>query len=160
DNTATRRSSYYSVLSASVSATYTDYKAFLSEIVVVRSTITDFYHYALSDASLALGGALTTVYGYYSPALVQGANKRPFWDAGIAGNKNDTSGNRFRSNTAFGTVATAGLFGNGDGVVHIHAAATNPAANPTAGVILYVDAATGNLIARGAAGTLTVLAVP
>ncbi|HVP05922.1 MAG TPA: hypothetical protein VMT90_09630, partial [Dehalococcoidia bacterium] len=70
DNTATRRSSYYSVLSASVSATYTDYKAFLSEIVVVRSTITDFYHYALSDASLALGGALTTVYGYYSPAVV------------------------------------------------------------------------------------------
>lgn len=160
DNTATRRAGVRANLTPSIAATYTDYKAFYSQSLIARSTITSLYHYTYDDASVVLGGAVTTVYGYHNPGMLVGTNRRPFWDGGIAGSTSDASGNRFRSNTAFGTVAAVGLFGGGDGVIHLHNAAAAPAGNPTAGTILYVDGATGQLKARGAAGTVTVLAPP
>lgn len=160
DTTATLRAGVVVRLTPSVTATYANWRSYVSRVNLLRSTITDLYHYAVEDATLALGAVLTTVYGFYSPNLIIGSNKRPFWDAGIGGNKNDTSGNRFRSNTAFGTVLTANLFGSGDGVIHIHDAATAPTVNPTAGFIVYSDPADGKLKARGPAGTITVLANP
>ena len=50
--------------------------------------------------------------------------------------------------------------GSGSGVVGLVKATTNPSTNPVHGFVLYVDSATGVLTARGAAGTVTPLAVP
>ena len=50
-------------------------------------------------------------------------------------------------------------FGTGAGVVFVEKATTNPTTNPTSGFILYVDATTGDLYARGSAGTVTKLAI-
>jgi hypothetical protein len=156
--TPTLQAAYYALLSVGQTITTPHYYGYLSDANFTRTTVTDLYHYALRDAVTAFGAVLTTVYGYYSPNLIKGTNKLPFYDGGIGGNKNDTSGNRFRSNTQFG--ATAGQFGTGDGVVSIAPATTNPSTNPATAVILYVDAADGKLKARGSAGTVTVLAVP
>jgi hypothetical protein len=155
DTTATLRAGMLLTLAPSVTATYANYRQYLSRVNLLRSTITDLYHYALEDATLALGAVLTTVYGFFSPNLTVGSNKLPFYDGGIGGNKNDTSGNRFRSNTQFGS--TTGGFGTGDGVIGIANAPTAPVANPTAGGILYAEA--GALKWRGSGGTVTTIAV-
>jgi hypothetical protein len=159
DTTSTLRAGVVARLAPSVTATYPTWRSFLSRVNLLRSTITDLYHYALENATVALGAAITRVHGYYSPNLTVGADRRPFWDDGIGGLKNDASGNRFRSNTAFGTNGTATLFGQGDGVIHIAPATTVPTVNPGTGHILYVNGA-GQLVSRGSAGTITVLAVP
>ena len=146
DTTATLRAGYVSRVAPSIaSTTYADWRSFFSRGAISRSTITAFYHYAVENLSTFFGGAVTTVYGYYSPNLTVGANRLPFYDGGIAGNKNDTSGNRFRSNTQFGS--TAGSFGTGDGVIGIANAPTAPSTNPAGGGVLYA-----------AAGTLTAIA--
>jgi hypothetical protein len=123
-------------------------------VVLHGGTITAFYHYAVENLTTFFGGAVTTVYGYYSPNLTVGTNRHPFYDGGIGGNKNDTSGNRFRSNTQFGS--TTGSFGTGDGVIGIANAPTAPSTNPAGGGVLY--AAAGALYWLGSAGTLTNLA--
>lgn len=154
DTTATLRAGFLARLAPSVLATYADWKSYVSRVNLFRSTITDLFHYAVEDATLLLGAVVTTVYGYYSPNLVVGSNKLPFYDGGIGGNKNDTSGNRFRSNTQFGS--TTGAFGTGDGVIGIANAPTVPTTNPAGGGILYASA--GQLVWRGSAGTVTVIA--
>jgi hypothetical protein len=157
---ATLQAAVRGIVNGTVTLTAPAVYGFKSEITMSRTTVTDFSHFHVTDAQLILGAAITNNYGFRNPGMVFGTNRRPFWDAGVAGAAGDNHGNRFRSNTAFGTVLVAGLFGGGDGVVHIHDAAVNPAVPPVAGHILYNDAATGNLYALGPAGTLTLLAVP
>lgn len=155
DTGATLRAGFVSRVGPSVaSTTYPDWRSFFSRGAISRSTITAFYHYAVENLTTFFGGAATTVYGYYSPNLTVGTNRLPFYDGGIAANKNDASGNRFRSNTQFGS--TAGSFGTGDGVIGIANAPTAPSTNPAGGGVLY--AAAGALTWRGSAGTVTVIA--
>ena len=154
DTTATLRAGVVVRLAPSTTATYATWRSFLSRINLARSTITDLYHYAVEDATLVLSAVLTTVYGFYSPNLTIGSNKLPFYDGGIGGNKNDTSGNRFRSNTQFGS--TTGAFGTGDGVIGIANAPTAPSTNPAGGGVLYAES--GALKWRGSSGTITTIA--
>lgn len=98
------------------------------------------------------GAAL--IYGIDIEEITAGTARRPLWERGSL--DDDASGNRLYSNTALGTLATSGLFGGGDGVLHIHNARTNPSSDPTSGGILYVDS--GALKYRGSGGTVTTLA--
>jgi hypothetical protein len=66
----------------------------------------------------------------------------------------DSQGNRFRSNSQFGS--TTGSFGGGDGVIGIRNAATNPGSNPSNGGVLYAES--GALKWRGSGGTVTTIA--
>lgn len=61
---------------------------------------------------------------------------------------------RILSNDNIG-INTTDQFGGGEGVIGIANASTNPAANPTGGGVLYVNA--GALTYRGSGGTVTVL---
>jgi hypothetical protein len=79
-------------------------------------------------------------------------NVHPFWED--IGRDGDNNGNRFRSNTQFGS--TTGAFGSGDGVIGIRNATTNPSTNPANGGVLYADA--GALKWRGSGGTVTTIA--
>jgi hypothetical protein len=79
-------------------------------------------------------------------------NVHPFWED--IGRDDDNNGNRFRSNTQFGS--TTGAFGGGDGVIGIANATTNPSSNPSGGGVLYADA--GALKWRGSGGTVTTIA--
>jgi hypothetical protein len=54
-------------------------------------------------------------------------------------------------------VGGAGDFGGGVGVVSIAQAGTEPTTDPTGGGVLYVDSA-GDLVFRGASGTITTIA--
>lgn len=138
------------------SATYPLYKMFRSAPTVSRSTISELMHYAVENPTIVLGGAIARQYGYYSPNLTSGANGRhPFWDAGVNGSTSSNSGNRFRSNSAFGTLATSNLFGAGDGVLHIADATVVPGGNPAGGVIVY--SAGQDLVLRGSGGHLVTL---
>ncbi len=118
-------------------------------------TLTDWYGFYAKPGSIQ-SATVTNWHGFYVPSMTIGTNRRAFWENGRSGTPTDADGNRFRSNTAFGTVATANLFGGGDGVVHIANAVTVPTANPTGGGILYVTA--GALTYRGSAGTVTTIA--
>jgi hypothetical protein len=92
-------------------------------------------------------------YGFRCDAFADAAIQRPFQDEGSeAGNSH---GNRFRSNTQFGSLS--GAFGGGDGVIGIANATTVPNSNPTGGGILYAEA--GALKWRGSGGTVTTVAV-
>jgi hypothetical protein len=102
-------------------------------------------------------GTWSAVYGYYVDALTIGSTRYPFYDAGTTADANNR-GNVFKTNTQL--FKTTLDFGGGAGVLGIAAAVTAPSTNPTNGVILYVDPADNKLKCRGAAGTVTVLAVP
>jgi hypothetical protein len=154
--TATIQAGVRSRLSHTGSLTAPSFDFFRTEGAVLQATVTDLAHYRVGDPTLASGGVITNHYGFLNPGLLFGTNKRPFWDAGISGSTSDAAGNRFRSNTAFGTVATSNLFGGGDGVIFIANAPTAPTSNPTGGGILY--AAAGALTWRGSGGTVTTIA--
>jgi hypothetical protein len=130
-------------------------RAFQSELTLQRLTISDFAHYAIGAMLAVLGAGITTHYGFYNPGLTFGTNRRPFWDAGVGGVTGDNHGNRFRTNTQFGSVT--GAFGSGDGVIGITNAPTVPSTNPAGGGVLYAEA--GALKWRGSAGTVTTIAV-
>jgi hypothetical protein len=92
-------------------------------------------------------------YGFRCDAFADATVQRPFQDEGSeAGNSH---GNRFRSNTQFGSLS--GAFGGGDGVVGLANATTVPNSNPSGGGVLYAEA--GALKWRGSAGTVTTIAV-
>jgi len=112
-------------------------------------TITDGYTFHARNPTV-VGGLITNVYGYYSGITATTANRFPFYDLGISSTV-DTIGNRFRSNTQFGSVT--GAFGTGNGVIGIANATTNPSTNPTGGGVLYSNAGAGTW--RGSGGTVT-----
>lgn len=77
---------------------------------------------------------------------------QPFRDEGST--PGDAHGNRFRSNTQFGSLT--GAFGAGDGVIGIANRTVVPSTNPAGGGVLYAEA--GALKWRGSAGTVTTIA--
>jgi hypothetical protein len=154
--TATLQAGVRSRLAHTGSGTMPSYDAYRSDGLMLNATVTEFAHFHLTDITLGSGAVITNHYGFWNPGITFGTNRRPFWDAGIGGSPSDAAGNRFRANTAFGTVATANLFGAGDGVIHIANAPLAPSANPAGGGILYASA--GALIWRGSAGTITTIA--
>lgn len=103
---------------------------------------------------LAAATSVTNTYSFYSDVIPAGVNRLPFYDAGVNAAIGDNHGNRFRSNTQFGSVT--GAFGGGDGVIGIADRATVPSTNPAAGGVLYAEA--GALKWRGSAGTVTTIA--
>ncbi len=155
--TATEQIAVFAEVVVNATITVPTSRAFATNLLIQRATLTDFAHYRVGPQLAFVGGGVTDHYGFINPGLTLGANRRPFWDAGVGGVVGDNHGNRFRTNTAFGTVAVAGLFGGGDGVIHIANATVAPAVNPAAGGILY--AAGGVLYWLGPA-TLTPLAGP
>ncbi len=100
-----------------------------------------------------VGATFTTMYGHRQRNLTVGTNRRPFQDEG-SGAAADAHGNRFRSNSQFGSLT--GAFGGGDGVIGIANATTAPTTDPAGGGVLYVQA--GALKYRGSAGTVTTIA--
>ena len=95
-----------------------------------------------------------TAYGVRVAALsLATVAMQPFRDEGSTAG--DAHGNRFRSNTQFGSLT--GAFGGGDGVVGLANVTTAPTTNPAAGGVLYAEA--GALKWRGSAGTVTVIAI-
>lgn len=116
-------------------------------------TVTDWQGF-YADMGTVLFATVTNWTGFYVPQMTRGSNRRAFYEAGRSGTPTDSDGNRFRSNTQFGS--TAGAFGGGDGVVGIANATTVPSTNPAGGGILYVTA--GALTYRGSAGTVTTIA--
>jgi hypothetical protein len=114
-------------------------------------TCPEFINYEAKAPSLVLS-ALTTWYGFKTTGSYAGTDRLPFWED--VGDTGDSAGNRFRSNSQFGS--TTGAFGGGDGVIGIRNASTNPSSNPSSGGVLYVDA--GALKYRGSGGTVTTLA--
>jgi|FLYL01.1.fsa_nt_gi hypothetical protein len=125
------------------------------QIFAGPGTITDGIAFRARTPTHVLG-TLTNAYGFYADAITWGSNRYPFYDAGTGASGN-TRGNVFKTNTVFFGDPD---FGNGAGVLAIRPAATAPSANPSSGIILYVDPADNKLKARGPAGTITVLANP
>lgn len=115
-------------------------------------TITDLMTYTAKNIS-NLFATVTNAYHLYLEALTVGSNRRPIYEQG-SGAAGDAHGNRFRSNTMFGTLT--GAFGGGDGVIGIANATTVPNANPAGGGVLYVTG--GALTYRGSGGTVTTIA--
>jgi len=115
-------------------------------------TLTDAYTFYARSAQGALA-TVTRSYGFYCEGLTKGTNRFPFYDAGLPVT-GDGHGNRFRSNTQFGS--TTGSFGGGDGVIGIANATVVPATNPTGGGVLYASG--GALYWRGSLGTVTQIA--
>jgi hypothetical protein len=109
--------------------------------------------YALTP-QLVGGGAVTNVRGFECEAIASGTSRKPFVDNGS--DDDDDDGNRFYSNTAFFTTGDSGLFGSGDGVMHIQNRRAAPSSNPSSGGILYVES--GALKYRGSSGTVTTIA--
>jgi len=94
-----------------------------------------------------------TAYGVRVRALsLATVAMQPFRDEGSTAG--DAHGNRYRSNTQFGSLT--GAFGGGDGVIGLANAPTVPTTNPAAGGVLYAQA--GALKWRGSAGTVTTIA--
>src|SRR5574341_1206328 len=116
-------------------------------------TLTDYFGYHANMGGV-LSGTVTNFTGYYVPSMSLGTNRRPFFENGRSGTITDADGNRFRSNSQFGS--TTGSFGGGDGVIGIANATTAPNANPTGGGVLYASA--GALVWRGSGGTVTTIA--
>ncbi|MGH9312176.1 MAG: hypothetical protein ACRD1S_03150 [Vicinamibacterales bacterium] len=107
----------------------------------------------LARNPINIGGTIVNLYGLRVEPLTSGNNRRPFQEEGT-GAIGDAHGNRFRSNTQFGSLA--GSFGGGDGVVGIADRTVAPVSNPVAGGVLYAEG--GALKWRGSAGTVTTLA--
>jgi len=91
-------------------------------------------------------------YGFRADPFTAAAKQRPFQDEGS--DADDSHGNRFRSNTQFGSLA--GSFGGGDGLIGIADRTTAPSSNPSGGGVLYAEA--GALKWRGSGGTVTTIA--
>jgi hypothetical protein len=116
-------------------------------------TLTDFIGFYAENNALILA-TLTNKYGFYVPAMAQGTNRLPFYDAGTTEDA-DKHGNVFKTATQF--FSTTKAFGGGAGVMGIANAATVPSTNPAGGGVLYAQA--GALKWRGSAGTVTTIAV-
>ena len=116
-------------------------------------TLTDYFGF-YAQIGTVIFATVTNWHGYYVPSMTQGTNRRAFWENGRSGTPTDADGNRFRSNTQFGS--TAGAFGGGDGVIGIADRTTVPSTNPSGGGVLYAEA--GALKWRGSAGTVTTIA--
>jgi hypothetical protein len=95
----------------------------------------------------------TAVYHIKLANLTVGSSRLGIYEQGT-GAAGDAHGNRFRSNTQFGS--TTGSFGGGDGVIGLANAATVPSSNPSGGGVLYAEA--GALKWRGSGGTVTTIA--
>jgi hypothetical protein len=153
--TATQQIAMFGQVLANALITTPTARAFQSELIAQRLTITDFAHYAIGTVLTLVGAAVTTHYGFLSPGMTVGTNRRPFYDGGVGGVTGDGHGNRFRSNTQFGSVT--GAFGGGDGVIGLADRTVAPSTNPAGGGVLYAEA--GALKWRGSAGTVTTVAV-
>jgi hypothetical protein len=116
-------------------------------------TLTNYYGF-YANIGNALFATCTNWYGFYIPQMTLGTNRLGFYEAGRSGTPLDADGNRFRSNTQFGS--TTGSFGGGDGVIGIANRTTAPSSNPTGGGVLYADS--GALKWRGSGGTVTTIA--
>jgi hypothetical protein len=152
--TATNQVGVLSELWANALITTPTARAFETGLLLQRLTVTSLAHYAIGTIFMLSGAAITNHYGYLSPNMTTGTNRHPFYDGGINAVSADGSGNRFRSNTQFGSVA--GSFGGGEGVIGIANRSTAPASNPAGGGVLYAEA--GALKWRGSAGTVTTVA--
>lgn len=119
------------------------------------SLITTAAMFTARNVQLILGGvAPTNLYGFATEPLTIGTNRLPFYDSGVNAAIGDNHGNRFRSNTMFGSLT--GAFGGGDGVIGIANRVVVPSTNPALGGVLYAEA--GALKWRGSAGTVTIIA--
>ncbi len=110
------------------------------------------YYGVVAKGGILISGAVTNWYGFKTEGSYIGTNRLPFYED--VAKTGDASGNRFRSNTQFGS--TAGSFGGGDGVIGIANAQALPSSNPSGGGVLYADF--GALKWRGSAGTVTIIA--
>jgi hypothetical protein len=84
-------------------------------------TVTNFYGVRINAAGTA------------SPRVT---NRFGIWEGGT-GSAGDNHGNRFKSNTQFGS--TTGQFGGGDGVIGVATATTLPVGSAANGVIMFVE---------------------
>ena len=118
-------------------------------------TVTDYIGFEAAIGTSILA-TVTNWTGVHVPPMSLGAtSRRGFVEEGrLSGAPVDADGNRFRSNSQFGS--TVGSFGGGDGVIGIRNAATVPSSNPSNGGVLYAEA--GALKWRGSAGTVTTIA--
>ena len=118
-------------------------------------TLTDYYGFEAASGTVVLA-TVTNWTGVHVPAMSVGStSRRGFVEEGrSAGAPVDADGNRFRSNSQFGS--TVGAFGGGDGVIGIRDATTVPTTNPANGGVLYSQA--GALKWRGSGGTVTTIA--
>ncbi len=112
----------------------------------------DEYAGFVAKGGTIIFGTLSKWYGFRTEAATLGTDRLPFYDD--VGDTGDGAGNRFRSNTQFGS--TVGAFGGGDGVIGIANAPSLPSTNPTGGGVLYAEA--GALKWRGSSGTVTTIA--
>jgi hypothetical protein len=115
-------------------------------------TLSDAYTFYARSAQGALA-TVTRSYGFYCEGLNKGTNRFPFYDAGLPVT-GDGHGNRFRSNTQFGS--TTGSFGGGDGVIGIANATQTPTTFPVNGGVLFAHL--GALYWLGSNGTITQIA--
>ncbi len=113
-------------------------------------TVTDYIGFAARGGTL-ITATLTNWYGFKTESVSLGTNRYPFWED-LARTGGD--GNRFSSNTQFGS--TTGAFGGGGGVIGITNASTVPSTNPSGGGVLYAEG--GALKWRGSGGTVTTIA--
>ncbi len=115
-------------------------------------TITDLMNWHAKNTSNVFATVTNNYHANLEPLTV-GSNRRPVYEQG-SGAAGDAHGNRFRSNTMFGSLT--GAFGGGDGVIGIANATTVPTTNPAGGGVFYVTG--GALTYRGSAGTVTTIA--
>lgn len=137
----------------SLTGTVTNLESFFANTPLIfggSPTITNLAAYRSSYAGNSNAGLVA---GFLQDtAITSGTNRHPFREVGSTAG--DAHGNRFPSNTQFGS--TTGAFGGGAGVIGIANATTVPTSNPSGGGVLYVSA--GALIYRGSAGTTTTIA--
>ena len=127
-------------------------RAQITVVAAIGKTITNATC-ILVRAPLNLGGTITNAYGVRVEAITTGGNRRPIQEEGSSG-PGDAHGNRFRSNTQFGSLS--GSFGGGDGVIGLADASVAPLLNPSGGGVLYAQG--GALKWRGSSGTVTTIA--
>jgi len=120
-------------------------------LVGAGNVLTDYYGFVAKGGFKT--GTITNWYGFRTEAIgLIATNRFPFYDPETF--DGDNNGNRFASNTMFGSIV--GAFGSGDGVIGIANRRVAPTTNPAGGGILYAEA--GALKWRGSAGTVTTLA--
>jgi hypothetical protein len=117
-------------------------------------TLTDYIGYYAAHGTNILSTVTNWTGVLVQQMTIGSASRRAFVEEGRDGTPTDADGNRFRSNSQFGS--TVGAFGGGDGVIGIRDAATVPTTNPANGGVLYSQA--GALKWRGSAGTVTTIA--
>lgn len=138
-------------ISANSSTTITDFMSYDAVGPSTAATVTRAYNFRARDWG-ATGTNLQTWYQFFSASMTKGVNRHPFYDSGTAAG--DAHGNRFRSNTQFGS--TTGQFGAGDGVIGIAVASTLPTAGGVSGgVIMWSEsvASVNRLRIRNSDGT-------